>query len=83
MTETFERRLEARLAQPANPMPDSAPQLSMFVASWLWNQVSLPGKRCGVTPDLFLFSGGLWETRAEVSLIARVNDAVHDRVPHS
>ena len=38
---------------------------------------------CGVTQDLFLFSGRLCGTRAEVSLVARVNDAVNDSVPHS
>src|SRR5260370_27449052 len=41
------------------------------------------GRFFHVTQDLFLFSGGLWETRAEVNLVARVNDAVDDSVPHS
>ena len=52
VTDTFEWRREARLAQPANPMPDSEAPAFVFVASRLSNQVALPGKRYGVSDGL-------------------------------
>jgi hypothetical protein len=56
VTDTFEWRREARLAQSANPMSDSEASAFVFVASCLSNQFALPGKRHGVTRGLGSFS---------------------------
>src|SRR5438552_1503039 len=52
VADTFEWRQDPQLAQPANPMPDSAAfSFLLFVASCLSNQFALPGKRYGVREE--------------------------------
>lgn len=51
VTERFEWRPGSRLAQPANPMPDSAASASVFVARCVSNQFALHGKGYGVRED--------------------------------
>ena len=57
VTDTLQWRPKAQLAQPANPCGIARRQLFVFVASRLWNQLALPGKRYAVREDLT--TGGL------------------------
>src|SRR5882672_2346883 len=51
VTDTFEWRPEVRLAW-AGECRIARRQLSVFLASWLWNQLTLPGKRYAVSQVL-------------------------------
>lgn len=52
-------------------MSDSADSAFCVLASWLWNQLALPGKRCAVTQDVsairFAFGGGLFRLNVPLS----------------